>query len=518
MSCDAGVGGIGGVDAMAAQSASEPPRIEAGAMLEGGDNIDCNLGARRRASTPQPRADLTRAGCTVEACTLPGSDCDTDCGVDVAGGSIAAPGFSDGTVVNTASSPPSRPGRLATLPTFMRFVVLVTALCAVLVGIALLLKEDTRAQRIALFRTLLKRTEPALPPRYWQLPPEQLRATWVTGAVFQHTFEFNLSLHVVPLSETVLSARAHAGDVLPMPWLPLGDAADEVLHGIPEGALTSRFYRAVVPLSELLPPAYSATDGVLAAHETAMLEVFLPDDSKLLYHEVELVRWRHPQTRAPASQTCQASGADSSSCIERHVIARLCYALPSEGAPWHGAGVSDCEYGASSPAYAPLPLPNAGEVEVLVRGSMDAYRHASMVTKGCSSCHGRLLGEAGPTGSEGLACSRAPEALPSGALAYVLDPLFLPGWCFGQPGCHMRAAAFTLLGIGFALLALFHRLHSPTTKAPEGRFCAVLCRCVPTAMSLLIASGTALAAAVVVYCGLPAIVRRLVSGLLPAGR
>lgn len=303
--------------------------------------------------------------------------------------------------------------------------LLAAAALLALGALLLLLQEPPggRAERIAVFRELLRSTAALALPLPVDLrgpPPGELLASWAPVTLAAPALELPLRLLEVPLTAAVLGDVPDADDELPLPLAGGGGGRGAP----PPEARRSLLYRGQVPRRLL-----NGSRGTL--------QVLLPGGRLLLRHQLELERWLGP-------------GA------ERHVLARLCYALRPEAGPWDGALTSDCERGQRSPLY--LPAAVAPQLlELVLRGRMDAYVHASEVTQGCSSCFGRPYGDQGPRGPA-AACAAQPRATDLAApLRTLLEPTPSAGRCFGRPRRQRQALGLALLGLALLCFGLAAR-------------------------------------------------------------
>lgn len=327
------------------------------------------------------------------------------------------------------------------------------AVCIAAGTLMLLLREAaSRADRIAVFRGFLEtfkhlQTLP-LPVDHQGPPPPHLRATWLPQALISKPREFKLDRMEVPLTQDVLSDSHDIDDELLLPVQSSRPSeSDEPRRSI--------VYRTSVELADLVVRAEegplaavssSGDDGDIMQEHVGTLAVHLPDGRLLLQHQLALFRWL-------------PGGSDGGG--QKGIAARLCYAVRPDGGPWDGALVSDCEHGHRSPLYVPVGsvvVNETAKLEIVLRGRMDAYVHASEVTRGCSNCFGYPLGRGGKQGIQALSCgerSRATEGRGGWAqMAAYFEPDPIPGRCFGRPWRRKYAIGLSLLGIGCGLLAL----------------------------------------------------------------
>lgn len=305
---------------------------------------------------------------------------------------------------------------------------------------------QSRAERIGVFRELLRRTPlPALPlpTELLQQPPAKLLASWRLPSPLDAEFmlqehDFELSLLEVPLSPELLSDRVDEDDERPLPIHQGREATMDYQQDLPSELRRSRLYRASVPADRLLPnEVLHGTSSNISLEEglAGLLEVYLPDGRLLLRHTLETLRWK--QTAAQG--------------VDQHALARLCYALPPDDGPWDGALVSDCEHGRGNPVYLPrerFTQEGGREIEVVLRGRMDPYVHASEVTRGCTNCFGKAYGNV-VRSDPALSCGR--DKAP-GAIQWMLswiDPTSGPGHCFGLPLRRFQAQGFFFLSLAF---------------------------------------------------------------------
>lgn len=395
----------------------------------------------------------------------------------------------------------------------IRVLWLLIAGSLLLVGVLLLVVgpvDGTRSGRIAVFREFLRRPSLLTLPLPVDFPgplPPQLRAAWSLEALAAKPSTIYLDRLEVPLTGLVLSDEHDIDDEIP---LPIEHAeGGGTMQTILKESRRSMLYRASVPFKVLLANGDEGTaeasnittlDEDVLQGQTGTLAVYLPDGRLLLQHTLDIVRL------LPAGQ---------------HILVRLCYAVRPDGGPWDGALVSDCEYGHRSPLYMPVSGPNRaaeGTVEIVLRGRMDAYVHASEVTRGCSNCFGRPYGDGGKTGLEVLACGGAPHLQNGGHLGAhvwgIFRPKPIPGRCFGRPQRHTQAVGLMSLSLGVGCLALCLACPSSLAEFVESAGCRE--RHVPLVLVqkllLGLAAGLALAA-LAAGMGLGGALQRAVRGV-----
>lgn len=257
----------------------------------------------------------------------------------------------------------------------------------------------------------------------------------------------------------MLSDSHDVDDLMPLPGS--GSLADLADLPIAAAAKVSRFYLGTLPASEVSGASRERrADQIWEVDEqVAQLQVSLPDGRVLLRHNLEALRWL-PSTRGSQSRvSCSAAGghwdADLERCSERHVVARLCYAISQEGVVQDGALASDCEFGQRSPVYVPMRgRSGLSEVQILIRSRSDAYVLASEVTKGCSNCFGSALGQAKSSGLALHACGTRPGPVSPGVWRRFFDPRPAAKNCFGVPRRFPVAAGFGLLAAAAGLLSV----------------------------------------------------------------
>lgn len=328
--------------------------------------------------------------------------------------------------------------------------VLVSGLLILVLGD---IEANRRAEHIAIFHQLLSQSDSSLPlpEGLARNPPTNIEASWEVSVqlenglevkTFHEPFKFDLSLTEVNVSSSVLGDIGDAEDPLPLFFAARNASAnDKQSQSIP----TSRFYRAVIPLNTLLRAVESKSQlRPEIAVPTAKLTL-RSNNELLMVHRLEPFRWL--PTNDAASAKCRSLGGNfddsTQRCSQRHVLVRLCYAVSTEQTPWDSSLVSGCEYDHRSPQYVPMAKTDTNlMLEVILRRRTDPYLLASEVTRGCSNCHGKPLGEAGIPGRDSFACSKVSGSSFSARTA-------LSSYCFGIPRRWSLVAGIALLGVGF---------------------------------------------------------------------